>query len=146
MKYHENCTAKYGYPCVSMCNYNLRARRHDRRDKRTALLPQTCVYVLRGVCKKTTGQPTGCQSHLWAPPAAGWSARVPLSTPLHVKYSLSYRIVPPVLRNHHHHRSFLDVGRSPLCPDRRFRDVALLCSRTSSVDLSRTCQVLLQML
>ena len=41
--------------------------------------------------------------------------------------------------------SELDVGRSPLCPDRRVRDVALLCSRTSSVDLSRTCQVLLQM-
>ena len=49
LKYHENFTAKYGYPCVSMCNDNLRARRHDRTDKRTALLPQTCVYVLRAI-------------------------------------------------------------------------------------------------
>jgi len=39
------------------------------------------VPKLYGVCKKTTG-PTGRRSHLWAPPAAGWSARdVPLSRP-----------------------------------------------------------------
>jgi len=40
----------------------------------------SCNRPVHGVCKKTTGQPTGCRPHLWAPPAAGWSARVPLST------------------------------------------------------------------